>query len=223
MISSDYRGIRYTFDQFDGVYGTLHVPLFDQTIPNVREEAIKFFILDLAVHSKPKRELLEHRMGKVHREWIKELAGTRLRVLEYGCGASTLWYREQGMNVITVEHDPVWAAIIGGVTLFPMPKWPTRAKDAETGGGDGAIITEPIDDYVRCPRLGKFDIILVDGILRNACLRWAHRLLTNHGIVLLHDAQRDWYELGRKDYWKRRELPECEDYKGPTLWAGTPL
>jgi hypothetical protein len=201
------------------LYGVLTVPLFGYQNEGVLQDDIEERINWLAIHEKPKRELLEHRMGLAHREWIKAVAGTDKRVLEWGCGASTLWYRENGIKVTTVEHDPVWAAIIGGVMLYPMPAWPTRARDAE----GTPVVTAPEFDYVRCPGLGRFDIILVDGILRNACLRYAPRLLTNHGIVLLHDAQRDWYELGRKDYTTVRELPECEDYKGPTLWAGRPL
>jgi hypothetical protein len=226
MIQSDYRGIRYTWSGDErrngALYGVLTVPLFGYQSEGVMEEEIPWRILDLAVHKKPNRELLEHRMGKIHREYIKHIAGTNLRVLEWGCGASTLWYREQGIKVTTVEHDPVWASIIGGVMLYPVPSWPTRARDAETGGTTH-ILTSPEHDYIHCPGLGKFDMVIVDGVMRNACLLQAPKLLTNHGIVLLHDAQRDWYELGRKDYRTIRTLPECDDYKGPTLWVGEPL
>lgn len=36
-----------------------------------------------------------------------------VRVFEYGAGMSSLWYAERVREVVSVEHDSVWADLVG--------------------------------------------------------------------------------------------------------------
>jgi len=50
------------------------------------------------------------------------------------------------------------------------------------------------DDYVNYPeQFGQFDFILVDGIHRENCIQKAHQLLTENGLLIVHDSNRKQY------------------------------
>ena len=49
-----------------------------------------------------------------------------------------------------------------------------------------------LQEYVEYPR-GGFDLIYVDGMRRNQCLKRAQQIIRPDGIVLLHDAERASY------------------------------
>ena len=60
----------------------------------------------------------------------------------------------------------------------------------EYGDGDYSDLR----DYVEYPtKLGEFDFILIDGRARKYCLMKAYELLSDKGIVVLHDANRTYY------------------------------
>jgi len=68
--------------------------------------------------------------------------------------------------------------------------------------------------------IGPFDVVLVDGVLRNECLKHVKNIVKPGGRVFLHDAQRDWYEDGKKHVKWVKEHPSQPDYPGPTLIEG---
>ncbi|GAA4706057.1 hypothetical protein [Phytohabitans rumicis] len=72
-----------------------------------------------------------------------------------------------------------------------------------------------LDDYVAAPaRLGtSFDAVLVDGRKRRRCLIEASRLVTDDGVVMLHDAQRPYYHCAFGRYRQSRRI-------GNELWIG---
>lgn len=208
---SDWKGIRYEWGSnylTVPLYGVERLPCEWVDVPRV--------IAELVMTRRPKLELLEKRMGDAHHEIIKRLVGSNGRLLEYGAGASTLWYRANGIDVVTVEHDPIWATIIGGCMLYPMPGINPKCEDIER-----LPVMPVLPPYVKCERLGDFDVILIDGVLRNACLSHAGWLLRSKGgVVVLHDAQRDWYDAERAKWVTQTYVEQCLDYKIPTLWIG---
>ena len=54
----------------------------------------------------------------------------------------------------------------------------------------------PMDDYVNWPKDHgiRADLILVDGRKRRRCLETARDLITENGVIVLHDAGRPWYD-----------------------------
>jgi hypothetical protein len=55
---------------------------------------------------------------------------------------------------------------------------------------DGAY--EDFKNYIEHP-MGSFDFILIDGRARTHCLKKAHSLLSDKGLIVLHDANRKSY------------------------------
>ncbi len=85
--------------------------------------------------------------------------------------------------------------------------------------GDGAY--DDFVDYIEFPSAGaKYDCIIIDGRARNDCLLKAQKILSEKGVIILHDANRKRYE-------KHLELfPEqaiFKDYRRTAggVWLGT--
>lgn len=103
------------------------------------------------------------------------------RVLEYGAGGSTVrWSRLPYVERWdAVEHDPDWYAVVAGATL--------KANIVKGSADDP-------EGYVTPPGLRPpYDLIFVDGIFRVECVRNAPEYLTEHGVLVLHDASRTHY------------------------------
>jgi hypothetical protein len=100
------------------------------------------------------------------------------RVFEYGSGQSTRYWARRGASVWSAEHDEAWYSKLSsnappGCTLY--------------FGGDQ-------DSYVNAIALAgvKFDIVVIDGILRDACVDPAIAHLAPNGFIILDNADRDW-------------------------------
>lgn len=113
------------------------------------------------------------------------------KCLEYGCGTSTLYYLDflpKETKWYSIEHHEDWFKKIqasndrDNLELIHVPidnTEPASLKD---------------DEYVNYPeRFGKFDFILVDGIRREHCIKKAHDLLSDEGLLIVHDINREQY------------------------------
>ncbi len=98
------------------------------------------------------------------------------RVLEFGSGRSTRYFAKHCASVTTVEHDPRWIrklehARLPNVTLLPAdPHAYAAAADS-------------LPDQA-------FDLILIDGLDRLACLERSLPRLAPGGTLLLDNANR---------------------------------
>jgi hypothetical protein len=128
------------------------------------------------------------------------LARGPARVFEYGAGASTAWLGARAASVTSVEHEAgfveVLRPMLGHLTnvevmLVPAvastePSVPSRRRGH--GGLDFSDYVQSID---RVP--GDFDLVVVDGRARVACVRQALPRLAADGVLLLDNADRDEY------------------------------
>jgi predicted O-methyltransferase YrrM len=122
-----------------------------------------------------------------------------LNCLEWGAGYSTLCFPGflgTEARWLAVEHDGGWAYRIGnlnersGVSVRHVAANHTPWSDPQNDG-----TYSDLTDYVEYPaRFAPFDFILVDGRARASCLEKAASLLTDSGVVVLHDAQREHYQ-----------------------------
>lgn len=106
-----------------------------------------------------------------------------LRVLEFGSGNSTLFLASQVKQVISMEHNKEW---------YQKLK-PKIAKNTEL------IFTscETAVDYLKpFSGLGNFDIIVVDGLFRNQCIIESVNHLSQDGVIILDDSERNGYNQG---------------------------
>jgi hypothetical protein len=123
-----------------------------------------------------------------------------IRVFEFGSGASTLWLARRVDEVHTIEHHAGFAARMRPefaahphVTLHQVEaRWSTRP-----GVPSGKAGHEGLDfaDYVAAiDRVGGlFDLIVIDGRARAACLRAAVPHLAADGLIVYDNSGRRRY------------------------------
>jgi len=145
--------------------------------------------------------------------------GTPLRVLEWGCGGSTVYFprmlARHGIEYswVSLEYKREWyLAVSEQVKEDPN----VRLVLFEVVGEDPWSRACRMDEYVSFPAtLGtEFDVILVDGRKRRRCLLEVKSLLAPGGVVFLHDAQRRRYHCALVDY-----PDSC--FLTRKLWRGT--
>lgn len=102
------------------------------------------------------------------------------RCLEWGSGGSTVFFPKDNSWVywLSIEHNGHWVQKISD-------QLPTNAN----------VVWVPDNEwYVDCVKhSGTFDFILIDGLHRERCLEIALDIISDDGVILLHDS-------GRKEY-----------------------
>ncbi|TXI79590.1 MAG: hypothetical protein E6Q44_09055 [Flavobacteriales bacterium] len=134
------------------------------------------------------------------------------RVFEYGGGGSTLFWLDRVAQVVTVEHDPQWYAILeqrlrkegadrwtgihvpatpGTLVPVPDPAEPAHyaSADAASQGCNYQAYVHAIDRYPD----GHFDVLMIDGRARTSCLAHATAKLKRGGLLVLDNAERARY------------------------------
>ena len=131
--------------------------------------------------------------------WLRERPRP-VRVFEYGSGASTIWLSRRADEVHSVEHhrgfgEMMQAELAGyaGVDLRvvePVPSAEPVVGSQKEGhqGLDFAAYVAAIDDVD-----GSFDLVVVDGRAREACLRAAIPRLADGGLVVFDNSRRRRY------------------------------
>ena len=110
-------------------------------------------------------------------DFLETLVDRRWHVLEWGGGNSTLWWASRVTSVTTVEdnrkwHDEIAAAAPDSVELL--------FRDTE-------------NDFVNAPlELGRkeYDVVVVDGSWRSACMELGLRLLGPRGILIFDNTDK---------------------------------
>ncbi|GIG36098.1 class I SAM-dependent methyltransferase [Cellulomonas pakistanensis] len=139
------------------------------------------------------------------RDHLDRLGGSA-RVFEYGSGASSVWLGRRVAEVHSVEHHAGFAGVMRDVLretglqdvvdlieVAPEesahPVVPSTRRGEE--GRDYRRYVHSIDEVP-----GEFDLVVVDGRARVACMQHAVRRLAPNGIVLFDDTQRPRYQSG---------------------------
>lgn len=124
----------------------------------------------------------------------------RARAFEYGPGASSFWLARRCAAVRFVEHDGEWWQ-----RLHPLlAAWPNLqgrlvppvpvAGAPRAGSGRAGWRGLDFTDYVAAiAEDGPFDLVLVDGRARAACLAAALAHLRPDGLIVLDDSGRRRY------------------------------
>jgi hypothetical protein len=132
---------------------------------------------------------------------LQRIVSRTSRAFEYGSGGSTLYLSDVVPELVSVEHDPEWSALVNArltprknVVLELHP--PAAVQDAEYRSTDDRYIEMSFRDYAssidRFPN-GHFDLILIDGRARVACFRHALQKLQPHGWLILDNSDRPEY------------------------------
>jgi hypothetical protein len=132
------------------------------------------------------------------------------RVFEYGSGGSTLYWLDCGASCVSIEHDPAWYDTVrsrlprGALVDYrlvqpdridtdlmgdPADPYDYRSADRDLRPFSFQNYVTQIDTFAD----GWFDLILIDGRARPACIRHGARKVRIGGWLVLDNADRDYY------------------------------
>ena len=118
-------------------------------------------------------------------DFIKPRLTKDLSIFEYGSGNSTLFYAKNTRRVVSVEHDEAWFRKIVN----------QKANNAEMIFCEldkGGLYSQKANSLEE-----KFDIIIVDGRDRVNCCKHSINALTEAGVIVLDDSERQNYSEAR--------------------------
>lgn len=129
------------------------------------------------------------------------------RVFEYGSGASTVWLGRRAGEVRSVEHDAGWAPVVrqqlaaipavdSRVTHRLVPPDAPRYPDPAYGSTKPGWREHSFRRYVHAidDEAGQFDVIVIDGRARAACLDHAAARLAPGGTIVFDNSRRAPYQ-----------------------------
>ncbi|MCC9603444.1 class I SAM-dependent methyltransferase [Stieleria sp. JC731] len=114
-------------------------------------------------------------------EFLSERLDSQMTLFEYGSGGSTRYFAQRVRQVTSVEYDKSW--------------YDTVAEDLPS---NARLIYHPFDNTARYAETiqrqdTRFDVVVVDGQDRVRCVEQSLPCLTEAGIVLLDDSDRECY------------------------------
>lgn len=148
------------------------------------------------------------------------------RILEWGTGYGTLYFASMYPSFeswVSIEHLCGWARKIDSLKTHPRLQI-IHVDACNNSGWRSALIPDgsygDFADYIEYPALLEpFDLILVDGRARVACLEKAPHYLNGAGATVLHDANRSLYHPLPTDF---SDSVLFQDYRVEGgLWIGT--
>jgi len=122
------------------------------------------------------------------------------RVFEYGSGASTIWLARRAGSVKSIEHDRSWYAAISK-RIEALPNAEVRLVEPDPDAVAGYVskregwVGKSFQRYASAidDEPGEFDLIVIDGRARPACLAHAVKKLAPDGVILFDNSGRRRY------------------------------
>ena len=106
-----------------------------------------------------------------------------IRVFEYGSGNSTNWWADRTREVASVEHDHEWFTKVQS-----MLRSNATVIFRELDGGKYANSITELE--------GTFDLIIIDGRERIACAEACLSSLSEDGVIIWDNTERERYQSG---------------------------
>jgi hypothetical protein len=125
-------------------------------------------------------------------EYLKSLDFSKCRVLEFGSGASSIWWANRSKSVMAIEHSKDW-----------FDKISTTAKENLT-----TVLAESELEYLSAFAGKTFDVIVIDGVHRHRCAEIVSDALTSNGLVILDNS--DWHPEAARILRERSNLLQVD-------------
>lgn len=132
-------------------------------------------------------------------DFIESRLNKTMTIFEFGSGNSTLWYSQRVKNVTSVENNTQW---YNKILSYNIENIKIYYQKLEYGGKYCKLIST---------LQSRYDIVIVDGRDRVNSIRQSISFLSQDGIIVLDDSERDCYLDGinyllergfkRLDFW----------------------
>jgi hypothetical protein len=164
-------------------------------------------------------------------DWLESYVTSYMNVFEWGSGGSTAYLARRVQHITSIEHDPAWFAKVKlyislhhlqNIRLIFMPAEDVWSNEKE----DPYRSTSSKHRQYRFERYAKaidafpdssFDLIMIDGRSRAACLMHAKNKIKVGGYIVLDDS-------GRSEYARQLSLLqnfERKDFPGPVPYLNS--
>jgi len=156
--------------------------------------------------------------------FLDEYLAKDMDVLEWGSGASTLFFISRCSLLVSIEHNPSWFDKIGEALAYRgydrytyrVLVKPEQGFDPEFSSHQAGYESVNFKNYVRGIDNAEndcYDVILVDGRARCACLKAARPKLNPGGLLVLDDSQRPIYHRAMAEIdWPVMHFEGCIPY-----------
>ena len=133
--------------------------------------------------------------------------GGKARVFEYGSGACTLWLARRAGEVYSVEHHDGFTALMSRkvaglphVSLRHVPPAIVTTGEPTTPSHRKGHERMDFTDYVHAIDGvdGEFDLIVIDGRARAACVKHTAPRLARDGLLVFNNCNRRRYQSALK-------------------------
>jgi hypothetical protein len=127
---------------------------------------------------------------------VERWLGTRRDVdaFEYGSGASTVWLARRCRSVVTAEHDVSFAHAMASTIARDNVELklaePERSSTPRISSGRSGYAGFDFSSYVDTIGTRRYDLIVVDGRARVACLERALAQLAEGGLIVFDNSAR---------------------------------
>jgi len=109
-------------------------------------------------------------------EYLIQLNLKDKTVLEWGAGNSSLFFSSIAKKICSIEHNKNWYNEISALKI----------PNQELIFREGNLYVTAIKEFNQ-----KFDIVVIDGILRDDCSKIAIQYLKSDGLIILDNSDRD--------------------------------
>jgi hypothetical protein len=160
------------------------------------------------------------------------------RVFEFGGGGSTLFFSKKCGFVATVEHDPTWFDIlekkmntlsrtnwegysVPGEPVVDLTKSRSVADPKDYASASAGYENQNFERYATTIRRyaeQSFDLVLVDGRARPACIAESLPYLKSGGLLVLDNAERERYWTAFRDIFEH-DFEVILDRQGPVPYS----
>ena len=129
--------------------------------------------------------------------FLKPRIKPTFEVFEYGSGNSTKWYAGRVNHITAVEHEAAWVDIV-------RPGLPANAE---------LLFRELGDKYIQAigESTKKYHIVVVDGRKRVKCTLFAVDYLTEDGVLILDNSEREFYQEAKR-FMRERGFRQLDFY-----------
>ncbi len=147
-------------------------------------------------------------------KYLKDKSKESLKVFEFGSGGSSSFFLKYANEVVSIEHDPIWYKLVkekiekgniqGWSGFLHEPEKIDSALSSSLDPGNPIHYYTSTEVFKDCSfkqyvtSIDKysdnyFDIVLVDGRSRPACLMHSINKVKTGGLLILDNAEREYY------------------------------